>query len=85
MGHPGGQLIPEGSELNAVEIELAITDLAEQPFDGASFPYAFLEAFSKKATAIQRLRSGVPFGKVYDMNPEHNIQITTSRQQKSLD
>jgi len=44
--------------LNAVEIEQAITDLAEQPFDAANFPYAFLEAFGNKATTIQRLRSG---------------------------
>jgi hypothetical protein len=44
--------------VNAVEIEQAITDLAEQPFDAASFPYAFLEAFGNKATTIQRLRSG---------------------------
>ena len=44
--------------MNAVEIEQAITDLAEQPFDAASFPYAFLEAFGNKATTIQRLRSG---------------------------
>lgn len=36
----------EGEEaLNAVEIEQAITDLAEQPFDSETFPYAFLEAF----------------------------------------
>ncbi len=44
--------------MNAVEIEQAITDLAEQPFDRESFPYAFLEAFGNKATTIQRLRSG---------------------------
>jgi hypothetical protein len=44
--------------LNAVEIEQAITDLADQPFDAANFPYAFLEAFGNKATTIQRLRSG---------------------------
>lgn len=44
--------------MNAVEIEQAITDLAEQPFDGAAFPYAFLEAFGNKTTTIQRLRSG---------------------------
>jgi hypothetical protein len=44
--------------LNAVEIEQAITDLAELPFDAAQFPYAFLEAFGNKATTIQRLRSG---------------------------
>ena len=28
--------------MNAVEIEQAITDLAEQPFDPAEFPYAFV-------------------------------------------
>lgn len=44
--------------MNAVEIEQAITDLAEQPFEAAHFPYAFLEAFGNKATTIQRLRSG---------------------------
>lgn len=44
--------------MNAVEIEQAITDLAEQSFDGEIFPYAFLEAFGNKATTIQRLRSG---------------------------
>lgn len=47
-----------GTYLNAVEIEQAITDLAEQSFDGENFPYAFLEAFGNKATTIQRLRSG---------------------------
>jgi hypothetical protein len=44
--------------LNAVEIEQAITDLAEQPFDPANFPYAFLEAFGNKETTIKRLRAG---------------------------
>ncbi|MBC6416324.1 MAG: DNA methylase, partial [Rhodospirillales bacterium] len=31
--------------MNAVEIEEAVSRLAAQPFDGAGFPYAFLEAF----------------------------------------
>lgn len=44
--------------MNAVEIEAAISDLAEQPFDPAEFPYAFLEAFGNKATTLKRLRSG---------------------------
>ncbi len=44
--------------MNAVEIEEAISRLAEQPFDAAEFPYAFLEAFGNKATTIKRLRSG---------------------------
>ena len=44
--------------MNAVEIEEAISALAEKPFDPAEFPYAFLEAFGRKETAIKRLRSG---------------------------
>jgi len=44
--------------MNAVEIEQAITDLAEQPFDAAEFPFLFLEAFGNKATTIKKLRGG---------------------------
>ncbi|MDO5623768.1 MAG: lactate dehydrogenase [Pseudomonadota bacterium] len=44
--------------MNAVEIEQAVSHLAQQPFDGSSFPYAFLEAFGNKATTLKRLKSG---------------------------
>jgi hypothetical protein len=44
--------------MNAVEIEEAISKLAEAPFDGQNFPFAFLEAFGNKDTTIKRLRSG---------------------------
>jgi len=44
--------------VNAVEIEEAISQLAEQPFEPEEFPYLFLEAFGNKATTIKRLRSG---------------------------
>ncbi len=44
--------------MNAVEIEQAITELAEQLFDASEFPFAFLEAFGNKATTIKKLRSG---------------------------
>lgn len=44
--------------MNPVEIEQAISELAEQPFDAAEFPYAFLRAFGNKETTIKRLRSG---------------------------
>ena len=44
--------------MNAVEIEEAISQLAEQPFDAAEFPYAFLLAFGNKPTTIKRLRAG---------------------------
>lgn len=44
--------------MNAVEIEEAITLLADQPFDPEGFPFAFLEAFGNKATTIKRLKSG---------------------------
>lgn len=64
--------------MNAVEIEEAISNLAEQPFDAAEFPYAFLEAFGNKATTIKRLRTGASnksdVGGVLQSN---NIHIAT--------
>lgn len=44
--------------MNAVEIEGAVSALAEQPFDASEFPFPFLEAFGNKPTKIKRLRSG---------------------------
>ena len=44
--------------MNAVEIEEAISTLAELPFDAEEFPYAFLEAFGNKETTLKRLRKG---------------------------
>ncbi|MGB3618500.1 MAG: DNA methyltransferase, partial [Catalinimonas sp.] len=43
--------------MNAVEIEEAVSRLAEAPFDPEAFPFAFLEAFGNKATTIKRLKS----------------------------
>jgi hypothetical protein len=45
--------------LNAIEIEQAISALAEQPFNAQEFPFSFLEAFGNKPTTLKRLRSGV--------------------------
>jgi hypothetical protein len=44
--------------MNAVEIEEAVSQLAEAPFDRAEFPYAFLQAFGNKETTLRKLRSG---------------------------
>src|SRR5450631_2621486 len=44
--------------MNAVEIEEAISALAEQAFDAAEFPFAFLQAFGNKDTTLKRLRKG---------------------------
>jgi hypothetical protein len=44
--------------MNAIEIEQAISFLAEQPYDAEEFPFAFLEAFGNKETTLKRLRSG---------------------------
>jgi hypothetical protein len=44
--------------MNAVEIEEAISALAEQPFKGDEFPYLFLQAFGNKEATIKRLRAG---------------------------
>jgi hypothetical protein len=64
--------------MNAVEIEEAVSKLAEAPFDADSFPYDFLEAFGNKPTTLQRLRSGATnqsdLGGVLQRN---NIHIKT--------
>ena len=44
--------------MNAVEIEEAISALAERPFDVGEFPFAFLQAFGNKETTLKRLRKG---------------------------
>ncbi len=44
--------------MNAVEIEEAVSALAEAPFDPEDFPYAFLAAFGNKPTTIKRLKKG---------------------------
>lgn len=44
--------------MNAVEIEVAVSALALQPFDGAEFPFAFLAALGNEETTIKRLRKG---------------------------
>jgi hypothetical protein len=64
--------------MNAVEIEQAVSALAEEPFDRAAFPYAFLGAFGNKDTTLKRLRSGASnksdMGGVLQTN---NIHIAT--------
>lgn len=44
--------------MNAVEIEEALSALAEAPFEPAEFPYQFLTSFGNKDTTIKRLRKG---------------------------
>lgn len=44
--------------MNAVEIEEAVSRLAEAPFDPETFAFDFLEAFGNKQTTIKRLKTG---------------------------
>jgi len=44
--------------MNPVEIDDAVTTLAQQPFDAGEFPFEFLRAFGNSETTIKRLRSG---------------------------
>jgi len=44
--------------MNAVEIEEAISNLAESSFDSLEFPFLFLSAFGNKETTLKQLRSG---------------------------
>lgn len=74
--------------MNAVEIEQAITDLAEQPFDAANFPYAFLEAFGNKETTIKKLRAGATnksdLGGVLQSNNIHIVTCEPGQVSKAL-
>jgi hypothetical protein len=74
--------------LNAVEIEEAISQLAEQPFDPANFPYAFLEAFGNKETTIKRLRAGASnksdLGGVLQTNNIHILTCGAGQVTKTL-
>jgi hypothetical protein len=47
--------------MNAVEIEAAVSELADQPFDPVEFPYEFLAAFGNKDTTLKRLRAGTVY------------------------
>lgn len=44
--------------MNAVEIEEAVSELAQRPFDPAAFPYDFLRAYGNRDTTINRLKEG---------------------------
>jgi hypothetical protein len=74
--------------LNAVEIEEAISQLANQPFDRENFPYAFLEAFGNKETTIKRLRAGASnksdLGGVLQTNNIHIATCETGNVTKTL-
>ncbi|WP_303908334.1 class I SAM-dependent DNA methyltransferase [Thiohalomonas denitrificans] len=74
--------------MNPVEIEQAITDLADQPFDAESFPYAFLEAFGNKKTTIKRLRAGASnksdLGGVLQTNNIHILTCEAGQVPKAL-
>jgi hypothetical protein len=43
--------------MNAVEIEQAVSDLAEQPFDAAEFPFAVIEGCLQQADDDQDARN----------------------------
>jgi hypothetical protein len=73
--------------MNAVEIEEAISALAEQPFDAVEFPFAFLQAFNKETT-IKRLRAGASnrsdLGGVLQTNNIHILVCPPGEVSKSL-
>jgi hypothetical protein len=74
--------------LNAVEIEEAISQLADQPFDAENFPYAFLEAFGNKETTIKRLRAGASnksdLGGILQTNNIHIVTCDAGQVTKTL-
>ncbi|SFM57117.1 hypothetical protein SAMN05216573_102601 [Bradyrhizobium sp. Rc3b] len=74
--------------MNAVEIEEAISALAEQPFDAKEFPFAFLQAFGNKDTTLKRLRKGESnksdLGGVLQTNNIHVAVATSGEVTKTL-
>src|SRR5579859_3296280 len=74
--------------MNAVEIEEAISALAEQPFDAEEFPYLFLQAFGNKQTTLKRLRKGETnksdIGGVLQTNNVHIAVAATGEVTKTL-
>lgn len=74
--------------MNAVEIEQAITDLAEQTFDPIEFPYAFLATFGNKETTLKRLRTGATnksdVGGVLQTNNIHILTCEAGQVTQSL-
>lgn len=71
--------------MNAVEIEEAISLLAEKPFDSEEFPFEFLQAFGHKETTIKKLRKGTTnksdLGGVLN-NHSANIHIVVCEESK---
>ena len=74
--------------MNAVEIEEAISALAERPFDAGEFPFAFLQAFGNKETTLKRLRKGESnrsdLGGVLQTNNVHIAIASTGEVTKTL-
>lgn len=75
--------------MNAVEIEEAVSALAERPFDAAEFPYLFLEAFGNKEATIKKLRAGASnksdIGGVLQVNHIHLKAVERGAVRASLD
>ncbi|PHQ28794.1 class I SAM-dependent DNA methyltransferase [Leeuwenhoekiella nanhaiensis] len=72
--------------MNPVEIEEAVSDLAQQPFEAEEFPFSFLEAFGNKSTTIKKIKSGTSNktdveGAVLQRN---NIHILASKEGKVI-
>ena len=74
--------------MKPVEIAQALTDLAEQSFDPAEFPYAFLEAFDNNATTLKRLREGMSnksdLGGVLQARHIHILTCDAGRAEQTL-
>lgn len=74
--------------MNAVEIEEAISALADATFDPQEFPFAFLQAFGNKDTTLKRLRKGESnksdLGGVLQTNNIHIVVAASGEVTKTL-
>jgi len=69
--------------MNAVEIEQAISELAQKPFDVVEFPFAFLAAFGHKETTLKRLRTGN--NNVSDVAGAAHLLVTAHKQMSATE
>ena len=68
--------------MNAVEIEEAVSKLAEAPFDPEAFPYDFLDAFGNKEVTLKRLMPA-DLRAAHDRNDETLERIYIGRRFKN--
>lgn len=51
--------------MNAVEIDQAVSELFQEPFDAAEFAFQFLAAFDRNETTLNACAQAIPTGRTW--------------------